>query len=329
MRRIRSAALVAFVTGAVVMTSTPAVAGTDLHVTGWALPSASNALIARNTGLDTLSVVGVSINAAGSRVTAVPDDSKRLRRTADDHGLRAELLINNWSNRLEDFDPRALHRMLSHPARLRAVADQAARRVASGGWDGLNVDFERLRAADGAEFVTLLERLRAKLPDGAALSVDVSARQSLASYREAGYRLGAIARVVDLVQLMTYDLHGPTWSGPGAIGDLRWQRRCLDAALQRVPADKLDLGIAGYGYTWPEVGTGRSLTVRQARRLVDDDGATAEWDDDAGEWTATLSDGTVVWWSDGDSYDLRRDLATSHGLHGVAVWRVGSADTLT
>ena len=94
---------------------------------------------------------------------------------------------------------------------------------------------------------------------------------------------------------MTYDLHGPTWSGPGAIGDLRWQRRSLDAALERVPAGKLDLGVAGYGYTWPEVGTGTSLTVRQARRMVEDDGVTPQWREDEGEWTATLGNGTVLW----------------------------------
>ena len=81
-------------------------------------------------------------------MSAVPADSKRLRRTAGDNGLRAELLINNWSNRLEDFDPQALHRLLSHPDRIREVAAQAARRVGTQGWDGLDVDFERYRAAD-------------------------------------------------------------------------------------------------------------------------------------------------------------------------------------
>ena len=47
-----------------------------------------------------------------------------------------------------------------------------------------------------------------------------------------------------------------------------------------------------------------------------------------GEWTARLSDGTRMWWSDGRSYALRLEMATAAGLHGVALWRLGSADPL-
>lgn len=49
---------------------------------------------------------------------------------------------------------------------------------------------------------------------------------------------------------------------------------------------------------------------------------------DAVEWTATLPGGDVVWWSDSASYDRRRALATELGLHGLALWRLGSADRL-
>ena len=35
-----------------------------------------------------------------------------------------------------------------------------------------------------------------------------------------------------------------------------------------------------------------------------------------------------MWWSDGRSYVLRLALATELGLHGVALWRLGSADPL-
>ncbi len=302
--------------------------GTGPHVTAWALPSASNNLIERNAGgLDTVTAVGITLDSDGRSVSGVPGSTDRIRRTSQANGLRAELLMNNWSNELEDFDPHALHLLLSHPQRIDAVATKAARLVRQDGWDGLNVDFERYQAADGPALVALLEKLRARLPDDASLSIDVSARTSLKGYRQAGYRLGGIADAVDLVQLMTYDQHGPTWSGPGPVGDVRWARSCIDAALERVPRAKLDVGAAGYGYTWPEVGTGHTVTVKQARSLVADDGATAEWDQDAAEWTATLSDGTVMWWSDKDSYDVRFEIAAEMGLHGVAVWRLGSADT--
>ena len=97
---------------------------------------------------------------------------------------------------------------------------------------------------------------------------------------------------------MTYDQHG-TWSGPGPIGALAWQRRAVGVVTSMVPAAKVDLGVAGYGYTWPRDRDGRTVTDKQARKLVARDGAKARWRKGPGEWTARLSDGTRMWWSDG------------------------------
>lgn len=304
----------------------------SLSVTGYALDSASDPLVRRNAGgLDTLTVVGVSLSPGGHRVGGVPRATRRLLSTAHANGLRAELLVNNFSNRLGDFDRTAVDRLLTSPARIDRISTALSRQVRTQGWDGLNVDLEALRRRDGQGLVSLLRQLRARLPAGTSLSIDVSARTSRRAYRDGGYRLTQIARTVDVVQLMTYDQHGPTWSGQGPVGGLPWQRRSLAVALTEVPARQLDLGVAGYGYTWParRTGrTGRTLTVAQARRAVRRDGARARWDARQGEWHARLSDGTRIWWSDARSYAVRRRLAAQHDLHGLAVWRIGSADRL-
>ena len=72
--------------------------------------------------------------------------------------------------------------------------------------------------------------------------------------------------------------------------------------------------------------SGHTVTPAQARRLADDQ---ARWHADAGEWSARLGDGTRLWWSDARSYRVRRHLVAELGLHGLAVWRLGSADPLT
>jgi spore germination protein len=298
-----------------------------LEVTGWILQSGSNRLVARNAdGITTLSVAAVALTADGGSVGRPNDDHERLRKAAHRHGLTAELLLSNYSNRLGDFDPRRLHRLLSSPARI----DRLARRLAGfarGGWDGINVDLERVRGRDGHGLVALVEALQERMPDDKTVSIAVSAAPSVEAYRDRGYRLAGLRDAVDVVDLMTYDLHGP-WSGPGPVGDLAWQRRSLDALLTLVPPEQVQLGVAGYGYTWPREGTGRSVTVRQAERLVSRSGATAHWRPGPGEWTAELPDGTRLWWSDGRSYDKRVDMAREYGVRGLAVWRLGSADTL-
>lgn len=303
-----------------------------LAVTGYALPSLPNRAVARNApGLTTLTVVGASITPDGSRVRRLPSDTLRLGREAHREGLRAELLLSNYSDRLGHFDTRAAGRLLRSEANVRRVARQLASYVDAGGWDGVNLDLEALRRRDGRGLVMLATELQRRMPAEKSVSIDLSARGTVSAYRKAGYRLTALAGAVDVVQLMAYDEHGPTWTGPGPIGSLDWQRRSLEVLLERVPRAQVDLGVAGYGYTWPRPSTGRtghSVTAASARGLVRRDGARAVWDAEAGEWHARLSSGTVLWWSDGRSLALRREIALDEGLHGLAVWRIGSADTL-
>ena len=298
-----------------------------MEVTGWILSSGSNRLVARNAdGITTLSVAAVALTADGGGVARPTKDHTRLLKAAHRHGLHAELLLSNYSNRLEAFDPRRLHRLLSNPRKIDRVAARLARFVRAG-WDGVNNDLERVRRADGAGLVALARALQDAMPAHKTVSIDVSAAPSVASYRDRGYRLAGLRDAVDVIDLMTYDLHGP-WSRPGPIGDLAWQRRAVDAILTVVPPEQVQLGVAGYGYTWPRSGSGRSVTVKQAERMVERSGATAHWRPDAGEWTARLPNGTRLWWSDGRSYERRVDVAREYGLRGLAVWRLGSADTL-
>ncbi|WP_395695350.1 glycosyl hydrolase family 18 protein [Nocardioides sp.] len=300
-----------------------------LEVTGWVLESSPPAVVDRNAaGLTTVSVAGVTLRRDGGSVSTPGAGARRLLATAHRDGLRAELLVSNYSDALGDFDPARNHALLSSPQRIARVAARLASSVRTEGWDGVNIDLERVRAADGPGLVDLAAALQERMPAARTVSVDVSAATSLRGYRQGGYRLGALADAVDVVDLMTYDQHGPGWSGPGPIGALGWQRDALAALLSVVPADQVQLGVAGYGYSWPRHGTGRDLTVRQARALVQRDGAIARWRPGVGEWTARLSDGTVLWWSDRRSYDLRVTLARRAGVAGLAVWRLGSADPL-
>jgi spore germination protein len=328
---LRSVRLLALPLALALMTPTSALAREPdgLAVTGWILGSGSNQLVARNAGgLSTLSVVGVEISADGGRVGTPSDAAERLAGAAHRNDLTAELLVSNYSNRLGDFDPRALHRLLSSDVKIGVVAQRVAGYVADQGWDGVNVDLERVRRGDAGGLVRFVQALQGGMDAAKTVTIDISAATSLPAYRDRGYRLAALAEAADVIKLMTYDYSGPTWSRPGPIGPLTWQRDALDAILSVVPAEQVDLGVAGYGYSWPKQGTGRSLTIRQVHGMLNRDGATPHWRAGAGEWTAKLRNGTVLWWSDGRSYQKRVALAREYAVHGLAVWRIGSADTL-
>lgn len=305
----------------------PTVAADGPAITGYALASVSDGVVTTNApALRTLTVDGVTLRRGG--LSAVSDDMLRLVGTAHAGGLRAELLVSNYSDEIGDFDSVAAARLLASPRRVERVVSALAAAVTAGGWDGVNVDLESLSRADGPGLVTLLGALRSRLPAPLTLSVDLQAATSARGYLRAGYRLPEIGAAVDVVQLMAYDLHGPGWSDAGPIGPLRWQRRALGALLTQVSVTKVDLGVAGYGYTWPGRGTGHAVGVDRARRLVARDDVAPRWHAGVGEWSARLADRTTIWWSDARSFAVRRQLAGEFGLHGLALWRLGSADPL-
>ncbi|NUR26712.1 MAG: hypothetical protein HOV83_12865, partial [Catenulispora sp.] len=269
-----------------------------------------------------------NINSAGT--SAPPPAAGALTLLAKAHAdhLRAEFLVGNYSASIGDFDPTALDRLLSSPSNIDNVVATVVNAVRTQGWDGVTIDFESILGRDVQGLVAFSTTLKHAMPAGKTVSIDVTAFETAAEYPANGYDLSALGGVVDRVALMAYDEHGPTWNGVGPIGGLPWQETCLRQLLAKVPAAKVDLGVAGYGYTWPESGTGVQVGDARARQLVAADGSTATWDDVQGEWTATLKDGTVLWWSDAKSWPLRAALAQKYAVHGMALWSLGLSDPL-
>ncbi|MGN6723969.1 MAG: glycosyl hydrolase family 18 protein [Marmoricola sp.] len=304
-------------------------ATTRLPVLGFQESWDSTTFIDRSaTALGSVGVDGVDLSESGTSVD-VPDSSMltQMRRAHHDH-LPAVLLVGNWSSVINDFSERVAHRMLISPRNRRAVAMSLTRSVTRQGWDGINVDLESLNTSDTAGLVAFLRELRGLLPRRATLSIDLMNETSAADMQADGYDLNGIGRAVNRVVLMAYDENGP-WNPhtPGPIGALAWQRAGLHVLLKRIPASKVVLGVAGYGYAWRPSGA-VSVSDRQARALAASYHVAPQWRSTVGEWTATLPDGSVLWWSDARSFGWRRTMATNFHLAGLAVWDLGLSDPI-
>jgi spore germination protein YaaH len=306
-----------------------ATAAPALAVTGYAEEgTADSAIDASAAAMTTVGVDGVNINSAGTSVPAPDSGALSLLAKAHADNLRAEFLVGNYSNSIGDFDPNALDKLVSSTNHINSVVATLVNAVNSQGWDGVTVDFESILSKDTQGLVNFSTALKHAMPAGKTVSIDVTAFETAADYTANGYNLSALGSAVDRVALMAYDEHGPTWNGVGPIGGLPWQEACLQQLLTQVPAAKVDLGVAGYGYTWPASGTGVQVSDAQARQMVAGDGSTATWDSTQGEWTVTLKNGTVMWWSDAKSWPLRATLAQKYAVHGMALWSLGLSDPL-
>jgi spore germination protein YaaH len=312
---------------AVIAAGNSRAAGSRLAVLGFQSDSDPPSLIDQNAramtmvGVDGINLIGPGRVAAPSQV----DLAQEARAHADE--VPAVLLVGNWSPHINDFSEKLAYATLGNVTTAQHAAEAVAQDVFKEGWNGVSVDLESLAPRDRGGLDEFVAELRALLPDPYSVTVCVEAFTSPAAYAANGYDLQSLASNTDQIVLMTYDDHGPWENTPGPIGPLSWQRASVHALESTVPARQIFLGAANYGYAW-RPHSNDNLNVSQARALVARWHAQPRWVASVGEWTAKLRDGSTLWWSDRRSVALRLKLARALGVHGVAVWSLGSGDRL-
>lgn len=318
--------------GTAVALGTAAAEAEPLNVTGYAdWATTTDQVVASAEAMTTVAIDGVNLTADGSGLSAVTPEDLALLAQAHTGGQRAELLIGNFDSTLGDFSPAIATALLSSPENIDGVVALLSTEVTTNGWDGVTVDLESLNRADAAGLTRFVRALAKAL--GPDRTVAVCLMATTGSYGDLGYQLSSLADAADRLVLMAYNEHG-SWSEPGSVGGMPWASKALAPVLQKVKPDKVELGIAGYGFTWPAAVDGQPLPTAAplsdgaARDRVAADGAKAVWSKTQKEWHAELSDGTVLWWSDKRSYDARYALARQLHLRGVAVWSLSQSDPL-
>ena len=291
--------------------------------------NAASGVDALSPSVSTVSSTGGLINPDGSFAYV---DQRNTLVHAHFGGARAQLVIQNYDPNLPDggdFSPSLAHATLATQASRDSFAQQVAAVVTRDHWDGVVIDFEQIQNGDQQGLVDLVARVRSHLPAHTRLMVAVPVRQ-LDNPASLGYDLASLARNVDVVQLMTYDQNDPT-SSPGPIASLAWTRAAIASTLASVPAAKLQIGAAEYGYAWgPSAAKlGQSFSPAQARRWARDFHRTPQWNVADNGWRMVLPDGTQLYWQDSRSVGVVARLALTDHLEGAAVWDLSSSDPLS
>jgi spore germination protein len=274
-----------------------------------------------------VAISGIDIAAGGAAVTSPSADVLGQLTYAHQLGKKAEVLLLNYQAGT-GFSDKIAQSMISTKANRDAAAASLAAVVSRYGFDGVMFDLEELSASDADDLTAFAAALRADVGPDIHLDAALQASTSAAGYLRRGYDIAGLLGSLDTLTVMGYDQHGTfNPADPGPIGELSWQRKVLAALLLTAKPAQVDLGVAGYGYRWAADGT-HTVGDHRARRLVAAANVAPTFDERRGEWTATLPDGQVFWWSDARSIALREQLAASLGLHGVAVWSLALSDPI-
>ena len=275
-------------------------------------------------------------------------DAALIRAALEPHDVL--LSIGGWG--AGNFSEAAL----TDAARAR-FADTAVELVRRHDLDGLDIDWEypahpgpgiSHRPEDKQNFTQLLTVLREKLD---ALSATNSGRRYLLTIAAAdgeaakGLEIAKIARILDWINLMTYDFYGsltPTTGHHAALyrsrtaaPDSRNTQQAVDEFIKAgAPASKINIGLAFYGRTFGDVtvdhhglhqrfgSDGGFISWQEiARDHLGKPGVVRYWDEQAqSAWLWNEKQRRLISYDDPQALQAKARFVRQRGLGGVMYW---------
>lgn len=243
------------------------------------------------------------------------------------HGVKVLGIVNNYAHELGDFDQKRVQLFLNDHDLMARHVDALLALVKADGMDGIDADYESLAAVDRGNYTLFIQLLCARahaqgLLVGVALHPKESEPGNWAAPQAQDY--AALGAACDWVHLMTYDFHWAT-GGAGSVAPLGWVRSVGAFAASKIPKEKIELGVNGYGYVWK--GKGETLTWPKFLDLQSKVGK-AERDESSSELKLFFPGGEA-WMSDAETTRQKFDIASDLGVAGVAMWVLGQEDPKT
>ena len=283
-------------------------------------------------------------------------------------GLQTEISIGGWSGS-QHFSDAA-----STPARRSALVRSCIDlflRSAPGLFDGIDIDWEfpvaggdsttPVRHADRADATALLAEFRRQLDTlGSATHRDYLLTAAMPAFHAGGYTpltswdLGAVAKIVDWINLMTYDMTGssspvtdfesplhatPPGRGagpPASANTIDWAVGFYEMA--GMPAAQIVLGVPFYGHVFTHVHSRDGGLFERFRKLGDtpswaqiEAGYLAHgqrhWSTYAQEpWQYDPRTRVFLSYDDPTAVAAKATYVRARGLRGMVAWEIGMDD---
>lgn len=225
--------------------------GRHFRVSAWTLGSVASLEAATSVqAVDELDFDWYHAQADGN-VTA-ENENLDLVAAARERDLNIFATVTNTKDASGSFSRSVAAAILASPELRRRLIDNLVTLVEDKGYDGIDLDWEALKAADRERFSSFVEELAAALhAKHRFLSIAVTPKTSEPGQwdNQIFADWDRIGKAVDEFKIMTYSYSG-SWSGPGPQVPLAWLDRVLSFAESKVPARKISMGVPFYGFDW-------------------------------------------------------------------------------
>ncbi len=235
-------------------------------------------------------------------------------------GVKVIPMLSNDVNSVWQGD--AVHRIITDPGKKERLITDVVKMLKKHKFAGLNLDFEELKETTNEDFTAFVRDLSRRLHDNGLLMT-----QDFSPFND-DYDLRELSKYNDYLFVMSYDQHdGSSEAGP--ICAQKWIEATVDDAIKSVPPEKLVLCLAGFGYDWPENGTGKDVTFFEALSTAREEEADVNFDNNTYNVHYTYDDDSVkhdVYFTDAATNFNTMRFAAEYGLAGVSLWRLGAED---
>jgi len=260
--------VLAFVLG----TATPASAAQRIML-GYYVPYDTTSWASLQAHADDLDVVAaqwVTVDPCGNLGSTDDQTLKDFARGKNIHVLPSLFTLSAWLN----------HRLLTDEETSDHFLDQIVSYTVGEDYAGFDLDLEGVDPADRDALSAFVARAADALHEhNKMLALAIPAKDRDVTVGWAGaYDYAALGAAADLITIMAYEYSGP-FSGPGSVAPYDWVGRVLAFAGSQIPAQKLVLGVAWYGYDWNTTSGGaRALGYPQALALAERFGGALDLD---------------------------------------------------
>ncbi len=250
---------------------------------------------------------------------------------AKEYGVQPILTLTPFDES-GNFNNQLINGLINNPQSVERLIQNLLETMYAKGYAGLDIDFEYILAEDRDVFTAFVGRVAEAMRingfhTSIALAPKSSAEQRGLLYEGKDY--AALGAIVDHALIMTYEW-GYTYGPPMAVAPINQVRRVIEYAVTAILVEKIDLGLANYGYDWPlpyERGVTAATTIGnvQAVQIAIAQGAEIQFDELAQSPFFTYTEAGVehvVWFEDVRSMEKKFELIKEFGLGGCGYWQI-------
>lgn len=267
-------------------------------------------------------------------------DEKYLEYVRE-QGLEVWPLINDFLAGKEDgFDEKEL---LSNTEYRRNLISNIMSEISKYGFEGINIDFEKIKEDYGKDFVQFMRELSVECrKEKVVLSVDLAVPFNFNRY----YGRKALGRCVDYIMVMCYDEHYDGGPAAGTTASISYLEKGINDTALEVDKKKIIAGVPFYSRLWQieaegyEINnethetTGKiikttAVSMNAADSVIAEYNLTTEWNDDLKQSVASgIYDGFFyqIWLETMNSMEFRVEIIAGAQIAGSAAWVLGSED---